>query len=80
MMSTCLVTGVARAQEIGDPADYQTEEFWTSWGVAMIYADHAYALGADGSGVKVGVVDSGVAPNSWARSRAATTMWSAVPN
>ena len=63
MLSSCLTTG-ALAQTVGDPTDrrtYRTAEFRDSWGVNMIGADYAYALGVDGTGVLVGVIDSGVA-------------------
>lgn len=63
MLSSCLTTG-ALAQTAGDPTDrrtYRTTEFRDSWGVNMIGADLAYARGVDGSGVLVGVIDSGVA-------------------
>lgn len=63
-MTTCLTAGAARAQALGDPSTYRTDEFWLSWGVAMIGAEYAYALGVDGSGVKVGVVDSGIVATS----------------
>ena len=63
MLSSCLTTG-ALAQTAGDPTDrrtYRTAEFRDSWGVNMIGADYAYASGVDGTGVLVGVIDSGVA-------------------
>ena len=63
MLSSCLTTG-ALAQTAGDPTDrrtYRTTEFRDSWGVNMIGADLAYARGVDGSGVLIGVIDSGVA-------------------
>lgn len=70
MMSTCLAT-TASAQAWGDPTPYQTDEFYLGWGLAMINADYAYAQGVDGSGVKVGVVDSGVAVSSELRGQVA---------
>ena len=45
------------------PEDYETAEFWRSWGLPLIDAQYAYMLGVDGSGVRVGVVDSGIAPD-----------------
>ena len=53
----------AAAQSIGDPTDpasWRTPEFMAQWGLYQIYADVAYARGLDGSGIKVGVVDSGL--------------------
>ena len=52
------------AQSTGSPSDprtYWTKEFLNSWGVSMIDAEYAYARGVDGSGIEVGVIDSGVA-------------------
>ncbi len=62
MLSSCLTTG-AMAQTVGAPTDprtYRTLEFRTSWGLWMSSAEYAYAMGVDGSGVEVGVIDSGV--------------------
>lgn len=62
MLSSCLTTG-AMAQTVGAPTDprtYRTLEFRTAWGLWMSSAEYAYAMGVDGSGVEVGVVDSGV--------------------
>ncbi|WP_293401994.1 autotransporter domain-containing protein [Phenylobacterium sp.] len=70
MLSTCLATA-ATAQEWGDPTVYQTDEFWMTWGLPMINADYAYAQGVDGSGVKVGVVDSGITVSSELRGQVA---------
>lgn len=66
MMTTCLAGGLARAEELDptDPATYYTEEFRVTWGLGVIYAGFAYARGVDGSGQKVGVVDSGIVATS----------------
>ncbi|PSJ59510.1 autotransporter serine protease [Kumtagia ephedrae] len=53
----------ALAQTAGDPSDpetWKTPEYRAQWGLDMINAADAYARGVDGSGVKVGVVDSGL--------------------
>ncbi|WP_043624360.1 S8 family serine peptidase [Ensifer sp. ZNC0028] len=53
----------ALAQDVGDPSDpetWRTPEFKAQWGLAAIHAEYAYMLGYDGSGIKVGVVDSGL--------------------
>ncbi|MBA8878975.1 autotransporter domain-containing protein [Phyllobacterium myrsinacearum] len=52
------------AQSAGDPTNpetWYTPEFQAQWGLSYIYANYAYAMGVDGSGVKVGVIDSGLA-------------------
>lgn len=62
MLSTAL-SSAAPAAEGGDPRDpvtWRTPEFNTQWGLAAIHAEYAYMLGYDGSGIKVGVVDSGL--------------------
>lgn len=51
------------AQSIGDPGNpetWRTPEFKAQWGLDWIYAEEAYARGFDGSGIRVGVVDSGL--------------------
>ncbi|CAM4131312.1 Subtilase-type serine protease [Bordetella tumbae] len=56
----------ALAQAIGEPSNpetWRTEEYYEQWGLGFIRAADAYALGLDGSGVKVGVVDTGVNPH-----------------
>lgn len=62
IVSTALPT-IAFAESAADPNDpqtWRTPEFQAQWGLAAIYAEYAYMLGLDGSGVKVGVVDSGL--------------------
>ena len=62
MLSTAL-SSVALAADSGDPRDpatWRTPEFYAQWGLAAIGAEYAYMLGYDGSGIKVGVVDSGL--------------------
>jgi subtilase-type serine protease len=69
LVSTALsatLTAPAFAQSAGDSADpaaWRTPEYLAQWGLDLIDAADAYALGLDGSGVKVGVVDSGIDPN-----------------
>lgn len=48
------------AADPNDPQTWRTPEFQAQWGLAAIRAEYAYMLGLDGSGVKVGVVDSGL--------------------
>jgi subtilisin family serine protease len=55
------------ADQIGDPsnlaelaAQFETDEYASMGALAMINASSAYARGASGAGVIVGVIDSGV--------------------
>ncbi|WP_329858719.1 autotransporter domain-containing protein [Stenotrophomonas hibiscicola] len=43
----------------GDPASWHTEEFNADWGLAATHADDAYARGLTGTGIRLGVFDSG---------------------
>lgn len=43
----------------GDPASWRTNEFNADWGLAATNADHAYARGLTGTGIRLGVFDSG---------------------
>lgn len=56
-----MLAGTVHAQmanRSGDPLMWRTSEYQAQWGLDSIGAAEAYALGLDGSGVKVGVVDS----------------------
>jgi autotransporter-associated beta strand protein len=44
---------------LGNPASWRTPEFDRDWGLRSIGAEFAYARGASGAGVRIGVVDSG---------------------
>lgn len=44
----------------GDPASWADEEFQGDWGLAAINAQHAYARGLSGAGIRLGLLDSGV--------------------
>lgn len=67
-LSSALSSGLiltASAQPAGDPTDpatWETGEFFAQWGLDAINAQYAYMLGVDGSGVKVGIIESGVDP------------------
>ncbi|SFT77923.1 autotransporter serine protease [Mesorhizobium sp. YR577] len=69
LLSTALCgsfSGIASAQTAGDPANpetWRTPEYLAQWGLETINAADAYAKGVDGSGVTVGVVDSGFDTN-----------------
>lgn len=43
-----------------DAASWRSDEFNLSWGLGAIGADAAYARGLSGSGVRLGIVDTGV--------------------
>ena len=43
----------------GDAASWRSTEFQRDWGLARMQADHAYAAGITGKGVKIGALDSG---------------------
>ena len=42
------------------PRDFETPEFYASWGLNQIGAQYAYALGYTGAGVKLGIADGAV--------------------
>lgn len=52
------VSTLAWAQQT--PEDFRTPEFMAHWGLQYIGADVAYAAGVDGSGVTIGILDSGL--------------------
>lgn len=66
-MVTCglLLPSVCEAQyiepgKIGDIKSWETDEYKAYWGLGSMNASVAYAKGATGKGVKLGVVDSGM--------------------
>ncbi|HEV7337264.1 MAG TPA: autotransporter domain-containing protein [Bosea sp. (in: a-proteobacteria)] len=63
LLSTALVSPAA-AQSPGlltDPDSWRTAEYRAQWGLEAIRAADAYARGVDGTGVTIGVVESGIA-------------------
>lgn len=44
---------------LGDKASWETAEYQKDWGLAAMHASSAYALGFNGQGLTVGVMDSG---------------------
>ncbi|GAB3344955.1 autotransporter domain-containing protein [Marilutibacter aestuarii] len=44
---------------VGDADSWHSDEFKADWGLAAIGADHAYARGLTGRGIRLGVFDSG---------------------
>ncbi|WP_126115680.1 MULTISPECIES: autotransporter serine protease [unclassified Bosea (in: a-proteobacteria)] len=62
LLSTALVDPAA-AQVPGlltDPNSWRTPEYRAQWGLETIRAANAYARGVDGTGIVVGVIDSGI--------------------
>lgn len=60
---TVVLTSAAAAQTSTfstDPNSWRTPEYKAQWGLEWIGAAEAYARGVDGTGVLVGVVDSGI--------------------
>jgi subtilase-type serine protease len=58
-----ILANTANAQTASDPANPETwrnPEYRAQWGLDFINAADAYAKGVDGSGVMVGVIDSGM--------------------
>jgi hypothetical protein len=45
---------------LGNTSSWESDEYKKDWGLTSMNASTAYALGFDGSGVKIGVMDSGV--------------------
>ena len=57
------VSGAQAYQEqgqLGNTKSWESAEYQSDWGLANMHASVAYALGFNGSGVKLGVMDSGV--------------------
>ncbi|MBP0938483.1 autotransporter domain-containing protein [Pseudomonas alliivorans] len=48
---------------LGDAASWRSAEFQSDWGLGRIQAEHAYAAGITGAGVKIGALDSGYDPS-----------------
>lgn len=66
LLLAAAVPSLAAAQSIGeptDPATWRTPEFMAQWGLYWINAEFAYARGLDGTGVEIGIVDTGLATN-----------------
>lgn len=62
LLSTALANPAA-AQSSGlvtDPNSWRTPEYRAQWGLETIRAADAYARGVDGTGIVIGVVDSGI--------------------
>lgn len=62
LLSTALASPAA-AQVPGlltDPDSWRTPEYKAQWGLETIRAANAYARGVDGTGIVIGVIDSGI--------------------
>lgn len=63
LLLTTALTHAASAQSSGlltDPQSWRTPEYMAQWGLDHINAAKAYARGVDGTGVLVGIIDSGI--------------------
>ncbi|MDU0341220.1 autotransporter domain-containing protein [Bosea rubneri] len=62
LLATALVTpSVAQTGPLlTDPDSWRTPEYRAQWGLETIRAADAYARGVDGTGILIGVVDSGI--------------------
>ncbi|WP_348749569.1 autotransporter domain-containing protein [Pseudomonas rhodesiae] len=66
--SLLLLSMTAQAQYLeagqpGNPASWRSAEYLSDWGLDRLRANEAYAAGIDGSGVKIGALDSGYDAN-----------------
>lgn len=66
--SLLLLSMTAQAQYLeagqpGNPASWRSAEYLSDWGLDRLHANEAYAAGIDGSGVKIGALDSGFDAN-----------------
>jgi subtilase-type serine protease len=66
--SLLLLSMTAQAQYLeagqpGNPASWRSAEYLSDWGLDRLHANEAYAAGIDGSGVKIGALDSGYDAN-----------------
>ena len=53
--------GYVEPGRIGDPDSWRTEEFELDYAKGLINAHYAYARGLTGAGVRLGIIDTGVA-------------------
>jgi subtilase-type serine protease len=52
-------SGYVEEGKVGDVESWHSTEFKGDWGLAAIGADHAYARGLSGRGIRLGIFDSG---------------------
>lgn len=58
-MSSAATSSTSILGNPGDAASWRSDEFNADWGLAATNADHAYARGLTGTGIRLGVFDSG---------------------
>lgn len=56
-------TAYSEQGQAGNTKSWESAEYLKDWGLTSMNASTAYALGFNGSGVKIGVMDSGVLLN-----------------
>lgn len=59
--ATPAATGTALLGNPGDAASWRSDEFNADWGLGAMGADHAYARGLTGKGVRLALFDTGSA-------------------
>ncbi|MDO4709571.1 MAG: S8 family peptidase, partial [Pseudomonadota bacterium] len=59
-VSTAVTANYNETAQLGDAESWKTEEFMQDWGLEAMNAHHAYARGLSGSGIRIGLLDSGV--------------------
>ena len=58
--NTVVAGNYNEAAKLGDADSWKTDEFMQDWGLEAMNAHHAYARGLTGSGIRIGLFDSGV--------------------
>ncbi|PJK08441.1 autotransporter outer membrane beta-barrel domain-containing protein, partial [Lysobacteraceae bacterium NML08-0793] len=58
--SNTATTAYSETAVLGDADSWKTDEFMQDWGLEAMNAHHAYARGLTGSGIRIGLFDSGV--------------------
>ncbi|PJK12235.1 autotransporter outer membrane beta-barrel domain-containing protein, partial [Lysobacteraceae bacterium NML120232] len=58
--SNTTTTAYSETAVLGDADSWKTDEFMQDWGLEAMNAHHAYARGLTGSGIRIGLFDSGV--------------------